>query len=127
MSDRSVTERLRAIRTEAGVGTREMARRLGVSSSTYTHYENPSRFKGRYLPMEWAIRFADALEPEGVERQQIIALAGASRAEESESIDSRIARLSARRGEMILQLLQDLEAAEEADLARREKSGDESG
>lgn len=126
MSDQPVTVRLKAIRVEAGVGTREMARRLGISTSTYTHYENPARFKGQYLPMEWAIRFADALEPEGVDRALVIGLAGASHSADGDTIDDRVAKLSKRRHEMILDLLQDLEAAEEVDLKRRGKPDDAS-
>lgn len=77
MIDEPVTEALKAIRTQSGVGVREMARRLGVSPSTYAHYESPDRFKARFLPMEEAIRFADALDLKGPARDRLMALAGA--------------------------------------------------
>lgn len=78
MENHEVTAALKAIRTTARVGVREMARRLGVSPSTYMHYEDPSRFKARYLPMEQALKFADALGVEGLAREQILMLAGTS-------------------------------------------------
>lgn len=77
MENDDVTSALKAIRTRAGVGVREMARRLGVPPSTYSHYENPARFKARYLPMDEALSFAVALEPEGVAREDLLRLAGA--------------------------------------------------
>lgn len=61
----------------AKVGVREMARRLGVSASTYSHYEDPRRFKDQFLPMSKAIEFADALETSGVQRGMVLSLAGA--------------------------------------------------
>jgi len=120
MADEQVTSALRALRKNAGVGVREMARRLGVSPNSYTHYENPDRFKEPYLPMAWAIRFADALEPSGVDRGAIIALAGADREEEASDLEARILQLSDRRQAMLLQLLSDLEAAEAVDRAHQE-------
>ncbi|WP_196216827.1 helix-turn-helix domain-containing protein [Paracoccus shanxieyensis] len=126
MSNTPVTEALRAIRERAGVGVREMARRLGMTSpSSYSHYEDAKRFKDDYLPMSWAIRFADALEPSGVDRTEVIALAGVDSAKPPPDVDERISQLSPRRKEMLMSLLADLEAAEALDLERQEKaSGD---
>ena len=125
MENSPVTKALRDLRESAGVSLREMARRLGVPHSTYGHYEDPGRFKDPYLPMAWAIRFAEALEISGVERSTVIALAGVLDNSPDEDADARIARLSSRRRTMILQLLADLEAAEEADRARSEVAADD--
>ncbi|WP_353429285.1 helix-turn-helix domain-containing protein [Paracoccus denitrificans] len=128
MSDQSVAAALRALRQEAGVGVREMARRIGAPSpSSYAHYEDPKRFKDPYLPMAWAIRFADALEQNGIDRARVIALAGATEQQQGEGVEARMSRLSRKRYDMLLNLLADLEAAEEADRERQGKDGDEKG
>ena len=75
--------------------------------------------------MAWAIRFAEALEISGVERSTVIALAGVLDNSPDEDADARIARLSSRLRTMILQLLADLEAAEEADRVRSEVAADD--
>lgn len=122
MNDQPVTAALKTLRLEAGVGLREMARRLGMSSpSSYSHYEDPARFKDDYLPMAWAIRFADALEPSGMDRQRVIALAGSDPGMGQDAVDARLARLSPHRRRMMMDLLKDLEAAEAADPARQGK------
>lgn len=59
-----VATQLKSIRESAGVSVREMARRLEMSPSSYKHYENPDRFKGRYLPQDLAQRMADAIKDE---------------------------------------------------------------
>lgn len=115
MSNVSVTTALKALREEAKVGLREMARRLAVPPSTYSHYEDPSRFKDDYLPMSWAIRFADALEPNGMLRARVIALAGFSPDAPIQGLDERISRLRPRQREAMLLLLADLEAAQAAE------------
>ena len=115
MTEEPVTAALRALREDAGVGVREMARRLGVSPNSYSHYENPERFKDTYLPMTWALRFADALEKSGVDRARVVALAGVTDPDPGLGVDARVARLSSRRRSMLLELLSDLEAAEIAD------------
>lgn len=71
----STSLKLKSIREAAGVGLREMARRTGMSSSTYAHYENPNRFKDDYLPLKMAHMFANALRPEGV-ADEVLKLAG---------------------------------------------------
>ncbi|MDO5621940.1 MAG: helix-turn-helix transcriptional regulator [Paracoccus sp. (in: a-proteobacteria)] len=115
METQPVAYALRAIRRGAGVAQREMARRLGLPPSTYRHYEDPDRFKDPYLPLAWALKFADALEQSGVERSAVIALAGADASSQTDGVDQRFSRLSPRRQQMMLDLLSDLEAAEEAD------------
>lgn len=112
MIERPVTLALRALRKSAGVGLREMARRLGVSQNTYGHYENPERFKDPYLPMHMAKRFADALEQDGIPREAILALAGAGSEERltSEGLDARLANLSEERRQKVLQYLAEQES-----------------
>ena len=70
-----VALRLKATREAAGVGLREMARRVGKSPSSYGHYEDPERFKSRFLPLDLAQSFGSALRREGRE-EEILALAG---------------------------------------------------
>lgn len=127
MDNQKVATALRELRESAGVGVREMARRLGVSLNTYTHYENPNRFKDPYLPMAWAIRVADALEQDGVDRERVLNLAGSEHLAELAGLDERISLLSQRRRELLVQLLEDLEAAEASDLARRETGAADGG
>lgn len=104
---------------------REMARRLNIAPNSYTHYENPSRFKDAYLPMEWAAKFADALEVSGIDRNRVLALAGAAELAGPTTIDARAAGLSPRRYEVLLSLLSDLEVAEAADRERLERGVDD--
>ncbi len=72
---RHVTASLKKLREAAGLSVREMARRVGMSPSGYSHYESPSRFKSDYLPMAEAINFSAALEESGIARDDVMALA----------------------------------------------------
>ncbi|GEK69260.1 helix-turn-helix domain-containing protein [Paracoccus denitrificans] len=127
MSDQQVTYALRALREGAKVGVREMARRLGISPNSYTHYENPNRFKDPYLPMHWAERFADALEPDGVPRDAVLALAGVSDVPSEESLDARLSKLPADRRQRVLQYLADQEALHERENPARDADTKEAG
>jgi phage repressor protein C with HTH and peptisase S24 domain len=51
---RPIAVQLKEAREEAGIGLREVARRLGMNPATYRHYENPDRFKSEYLPFALA-------------------------------------------------------------------------
>ncbi|MGP3725909.1 LexA family transcriptional regulator [Cereibacter sphaeroides] len=75
MSEESVALALKAIREGLGVGLREMARRVNMSPSSYSHYENPNRFKAPYLPMAEAKRFAVALGRDGEPEARVLELA----------------------------------------------------
>lgn len=70
-----VTDRLRSLRNQAGLSVREMAHLLDMSSSGYSHYENPKRFKSQYLPMDIARRVADVLRPHGVPEVEVMNMA----------------------------------------------------
>lgn len=109
MDYKPVALALREIRLSAHVKLREMARRLGVSVNSYSHYENPARFKDPYLPMHMAEKFADALGPEGVPRETILALAGAREPVTGDELEARLSRLPAQSREKVLQYLADQE------------------
>lgn len=109
MDDKPVALALREIRLGARVKLREMARRLGVSVNSYSHYENPARFKDPYLPMHMAEKFADALAAEGVPRETVLRLAGATEQVTGNEFDARLARLSPTAREKVLQYLADQE------------------
>jgi len=66
------------LRMRSGLGLRELARRMGLSVSSYGHYEDPSRFKAPFLRMDIARRIADALADTGIDRAEVLALAGAA-------------------------------------------------
>lgn len=76
ISDHSVPARLAALRDKAGLSIREMAGLVGMSPSGYGHYENPERFKARYLPMAQAKLFASVFSSRGVDEADVLALAG---------------------------------------------------
>ena len=72
----TVPAQLKRIRERSGLSVREMASRVDLSPSGYTHYENEKRFKGDYLPLPEARRFARAMRGTGVAEAEILALAG---------------------------------------------------
>lgn len=74
--DIEVTEALKKLRKRAGFSFREMAKRVGMSSSGYGHYENPKLFKAEVLPLREAQRFAQALMPAGIAESEVMALTG---------------------------------------------------
>jgi phage repressor protein C with HTH and peptisase S24 domain len=76
MENQGVTIALKRIREGAGVGLREMARRLGLSPSSYGHYEDPERFKAPFLPFEQARSFSEALSDHPEAAAAVLQLAG---------------------------------------------------
>ncbi len=122
MIEEPVPLRLKRIREAARVGLRKMARELDLPHSSYGHYEDPNRFKEPFLPMDFAMRVAGVLERHGVDRSVILALAGA--AVDASTIDARLQAISARRQQMLLDLLADLEAAEAYYREQRERERD---
>lgn len=68
--------RLKAIRERANLSVRELASRVGMSSSGYAHYETPSRFKGQYLPMDMALRLAGVFSANEDVVAELMELAG---------------------------------------------------
>ncbi len=75
MADKSVALRLKELRGRADISLREMARRLGMPPSSYSHYENPDRFKSKYLPMDLARQIAREIADPQI-KSEIIGLAG---------------------------------------------------
>ncbi len=51
---RPIAIQLKEAREAANLGLREVARRLGLKPTSYSHYENPDRFKSEYLPLALA-------------------------------------------------------------------------
>lgn len=80
MTDSAIPHRLKALRERAGLSVRAMADLVGMSSSGYSHYETPARFKDAFLPMRIAQDIARALEPRGIDQAQVMALAGSPHA-----------------------------------------------
>lgn len=74
MSKSIVSDKLVALRERAGLTKTDMAKRLGMSCSTYTHYEY--RFKEPYLPVPVAEKIATALSGTGISRAEVMDLAG---------------------------------------------------
>lgn len=72
----TIPARLRALRERAGLSIRAMAERAGLSPSGYHHYENPDRFKDPFLPIPMARAFAKALQPQGIDQGEVLALSG---------------------------------------------------
>lgn len=71
-----VADILKSLRQRAGLSVRKMAEEAGLSSASYSHYE--LRYKKPYLPRDKADLFADILQKRGVERSDVLALAGAA-------------------------------------------------
>lgn len=71
-----VTDRLKRLRKEAGLSSRGMASELGMQPSTYATYETSLKYKKPILPLDLTKRIADILEKHGVERSEVMRLAG---------------------------------------------------
>lgn len=76
--------------------------------------------------MHWAVRFADALEINGVPREAVLELAGANQHPTVEGLDARIANLPADRQLKVLQYLADQEALHAQD-KQPQDGGNEAG
>ncbi|PTX02045.1 phage repressor protein C with HTH and peptisase S24 domain [Pararhodobacter aggregans] len=71
-----ITAQVKALRERAGLSVRKLATRMGKSSSGYSHYESPDRFKGGPLPVAFARELAAALAPEGIPAGDVFRLTG---------------------------------------------------
>lgn len=71
-----IPSKLKALRKRAELSVREMARRVGMSSSGYLHYETPSRFKESVLPYPQAELFAAAMKGTPVNPLEVMRLTG---------------------------------------------------
>lgn len=74
----SVNSRLKGMRERASpkVSVRTMAELLGVPASSYAAYETEKKFKKPILPLDLAKKIADILEPRGIDRAEVLSLAG---------------------------------------------------
>ncbi|WP_340317163.1 hypothetical protein [Rhizorhabdus argentea] len=70
-------ESMRALRARSGLSMRAFAARLGSPLGTRYAYYEEKRFTG-LLPIDAARRIAAALQPFGVDPQEVLALAGLS-------------------------------------------------
>lgn len=73
-----ISHHLKALRAKSGLTVRNLAGRLGMPHNTYANWEQASRKKKQFLPMEFAHRLADAYAGTPVTRAEIMALAGVS-------------------------------------------------
>jgi transcriptional regulator with XRE-family HTH domain len=71
-----VTDRLKRLRMSAGLSSRGMAAALSMQPSTYATYETALKFKKPILPLDLTKKIAEVLEPLGVDRAEIMQLAG---------------------------------------------------
>lgn len=71
---KAVTDRLRALREAAGLTKSDMARRMGIPYSSYTHYEY--RFKDAHLPIPVAESLVKAFNGTPIDPDDVMELAG---------------------------------------------------
>lgn len=73
-----ITARLKALRARAvpKLSVRGMADALGMPASTYAAYEDPAKYKKPILPLPLAKQIADILVERGIERAEVMQLAG---------------------------------------------------
>lgn len=72
----TVNARLKELRGQAGLTVRALAAELGMPPSSYSAYEDPAKFKKPIIALDFAKRIADVLEPRGVDRADVMRLAG---------------------------------------------------
>lgn len=72
-----VTEKLRDLRTRAGLSMNACAKALGFKGpSSYQRYESPELFKDEYLPLEIVRKLAPLFAEHGIPKEDLLALAG---------------------------------------------------
>ncbi|MBK3804165.1 helix-turn-helix domain-containing protein [Azospirillum brasilense] len=72
-----ITERLRDLRTRAGLSRDAVAEALGYANgSSYQRYETPERYRKDFLPLELVRRLAPLFAEHGVPLHETLALAG---------------------------------------------------
>lgn len=74
----SVPDQLKALRARAQpkLSVRKIAEELGVPASTYAAYEDPKKFKKAIIPFDLAKKLATIFELRGIEKKDVLALAG---------------------------------------------------
>lgn len=72
-----VTERLRALRSRAGLSRDAVAERLGYANgSSYQRYETAERFRKEALPLDLTMKLAEIFADHGIPRSETMELAG---------------------------------------------------
>ena len=72
-----VTERLRALRSRAGLSRDAVAERLGYANgSSYQRYETAERFRKETLPLDLTMKLAELFAEHGIPRSETMELAG---------------------------------------------------
>lgn len=72
-----VTEKLRDLRTRAGLSMNACAKALGFKGpSSYQRYESPDLFKDEHLPLEIVRKLAPLFAERGIPKEETLALAG---------------------------------------------------
>jgi len=69
-----IRNKLKQLREATGLSMRKVASELGVSASSYGHYE--TRYKKDFLPQDITLKLADLFERHGVDRASVLDLAG---------------------------------------------------
>lgn len=72
--DDSIGQKLKAMRKRARLSVRDLAEKLEMPPSTYASYED--KFKKPFIPLPLARKMVNAYSGLGVERDEILALAG---------------------------------------------------
>jgi transcriptional regulator with XRE-family HTH domain len=76
MNGTSTAERLKKLRTGAGLSLRGAAGAVGMAPTTYANYENPRRYKKRHLPLDLTNALAAVFRKQGADVAPLYALAG---------------------------------------------------
>lgn len=74
--DQPVSARLKALRESAGLSVRALAEALEIPSSSYAAYEDGKRFKKPFIPVPFAHSLVRVLTPLGIDRADVLRLAG---------------------------------------------------
>lgn len=76
-------EKLKALRetAEPRLSIRRLAEAVNMPPSSYAFYEDSNKFKKRYLPVEFARALVEPMAAHGIDRQEVLALAGTGDAE----------------------------------------------
>lgn len=81
----TIPDRLRELRTRAGLTVRGTAEALGMPTTTYQAYEDRAKFKKTILPLDLARKIAGLFHEHGVDKSEVLALAGLGE-EEADSL-----------------------------------------
>lgn len=75
----TINEQLRALRIEAGMSQKAVAKGLGYEApTTYIAKEDPKKFKGPHIPVSFAKKLATLYADKGIDPARVMALTGLS-------------------------------------------------